>query len=254
MTWSTFLTSIRSSLQRSPRTGPVGFAILHHGATTNVQWMEDAMVSGSKQVSATVVVKDGRRTGIVDEDFRPWTSSSAYWDGRACTIECANESTNGWTISDASYESMALLLADWSKRYAFPLVRNGRKSTVFGHKELYTYFGDSYATACPGGMDVDRVVRRANEILAGPVPDEPKKKIPLWEKEDQENDMSLFLIAANDSEGRWGKPRIHYALVGPEYFVRFNTPDAANALAVRFGNAANVTYSEWEAFEKAAAK
>lgn len=162
--WSRFLTAIRESGQRSSRTGPIRYVILHHGATTSDEVMISMMVSGSRQVSAQAVVKDDRRTGVVPEEYRAWTSSSAYWDGHACTIECANESTNGWTISDASYESMAILLADWSTRYQFPLVRNGVNSTVFGHSELYRWFGDSYATACPGGMDIDRVVRRANEI------------------------------------------------------------------------------------------
>lgn len=168
MTWSKYLTAIRESQQRSSRNGAnIASVILHHGATTSDEVMIQMMVTGSRQVSASAVVKDGRRTGVVNEDYRPWTTASAYWDGRSMTIECANESTDGWTISDASYESLAILLADWSIRYNFPLIRNGRNSTVFGHKEIYTYFGDSYATACPGGMDVDRVVRRANEIKAG---------------------------------------------------------------------------------------
>lgn len=167
MTWSKYLTAIRQSLQRSSRNGAkIQSVILHHGATTNDELMIQMMVSGSREVSAQAVVKDGRRTGVVDEDYRAWTSASAYWDGRSNTIECANESTNGWTISDASYNSMAILLADWSIRYNFALIRNGRNSTVFGHRELYQFFGDSYATACPGGMDVDRVVREANAIKA----------------------------------------------------------------------------------------
>jgi hypothetical protein len=168
MTWSKWLTAIRPSYQYSSRNGSgIYSVVLHHGATTSDGVMIQMMVTGSRQVSATAVVKDGRRTGVVDEDYRPWTTASPYWDGRSMTIECANESTDGWTISEASYASLAILLADWSVRYGFPLIRNGRNSTVFGHREIYTYFGDSYATACPGGMDVDRVVRDANAILAG---------------------------------------------------------------------------------------
>ncbi len=198
MTWSRYFTAIRQSFQRSSRTGPIRYVILHHGATTSDEVMIQMMVSGSRQVSATGVVKDNRRTGVIDEDYRPWTSSSARWDGQACTIECANESTNGWTISDASYESMAILLADWSRRYGFPLRRAGVNSTVFGHGELYRWFGDSYATACPGGMDVDRVVNRANQLLSGtaggdfePLPAPKKKDIDM-----------LFLRVADDGNGK----------------------------------------------------
>lgn len=166
MTWSKLVTGIRESFQRSSRNGrKIDRIIIHHTATTNGEWVLDAMVSGSKQVSANYVPdKDGKLWGVVNEDFRAWTSSSASWDGRSITMECVNNSTDGWTISNASYEKIAQLLADISIRYNFPLTRDKQRSTVLGHKELYLYWGDSYATACPGGIDIDRIVRRANEI------------------------------------------------------------------------------------------
>lgn len=165
MVWSKLVTGIRESYQRSTRNAKIDRIIIHHTATTNGEWTLDAMVSGSKEVSANYVPdKDGKLWGVVPEEFRAWTSASSYWDGRAITMECVNNSTNGWTISEASYEKIAQLLADISIRYNFPLIRDKQRSTVLGHKELYLYWGDSYATACPGGIDVDRIVRRANEI------------------------------------------------------------------------------------------
>lgn len=199
--WSRFLTAIRESMQRSTRTGSIKYVILHHGATTSDGVMIQMMVSGSRQVSAQVVVKNERRTGVVPETLRAWTSASPFWDGQGLTIECANESTTGWTISAASYESMAILLADWSRRYGFPLRRNGRSSTVFGHRELYTYFGDSYATACPGGMDIDRVVRRANQILsATSAASGAATTIP---EEEQMADAGYYVIQAGGSNVWW---------------------------------------------------
>lgn len=168
MVWSKLTTGVRQSFQRSSRNGAkIDHIIIHHTATTNGEWVLDAMVSGSKQVSANYVPdKDGKLWGVVPEEFRAWTSSSAAWDGRSITMECVNNSTDGWTISDASYEKIAQLLADISIRYNFPLTRDKQRSTVLGHKELYLYWGDSYATACPGGIDIDRIVRRANQIKA----------------------------------------------------------------------------------------
>lgn len=177
--FSAVTNQVRTSAQRSSREGAtIDHIILHHCASTDGDGVVSMMVSGARQVSANyVVANDGRVIGVVDEGDRAWTSGSsddggrgAAWDRRSITFECANLSTDGWTISDASYESIARVCADVSRRYGFPLTRSGANSTVFGHRELYQYFNASYATACPGGMDIDRVVRRANEILAGVVP------------------------------------------------------------------------------------
>jgi hypothetical protein len=124
-------------------------------------------VSGSRQVSSHQVVKDKRIAGIVEEQFRAWSLSDAYWDSWGLTVECANESTDGWTISAASSESLAQLVANWAKRYGFWPQREGDPSnwTVYGHREIYAIFGGSYPTACPGGMDLDWITKRAQQIL-----------------------------------------------------------------------------------------
>lgn len=85
--------------------------------------------------------------------------------------------------------------------------------------------------------------------IATPAPAEVVN-IPLWVT-DERNTKVLFLIAANDAEGRWGKPAVHYALTGVGYWVEVKTIAAANNLALRFGNASNVTYEEWDNFKTA---
>jgi hypothetical protein len=173
------MTEIRRTSQQSGRTaGPLNMVILHHAAATSAEQVVSMMVSGSREVSAHAVVKDGRRIGVVDESDRAWSLSSAYWDSRAFTVECANESTDGWTISDASHESLAQLTADWARRYGFPIIRSGPRTswTLLGHREVYEIYGDSYATACPGGMDLDRIAARANQILSGAEPVKPPKR------------------------------------------------------------------------------
>jgi hypothetical protein len=164
VTFGKYVTRVAESWQRSSRPSSIRWAVLHHAATTNIDVVVDEMVSGSKEVSATNVIKDKQIVGVVPEEFRPWTTASPYWDGGGVTVECANESTNGWTISDASYQSLGLVVADWSARYNFPLNRSGAPSTwtLFGHGEIYKFFGDSYATACPGSMNLDRVLDIAN--------------------------------------------------------------------------------------------
>lgn len=166
MTFSGLTQTQRLSNQSSSRNGtPIDMVILHHSATTNVGSVLSMMQTGSRTVSANYVLgNDGHIYGVVPEELRAWTSGSpndggkgAQFDRRAITFECANLSTNGWTISDATYESLAGLLADFHRRYGVPLDRDH----VVGHRELYDRWHASYATACPGGMDIDRVVTMA---------------------------------------------------------------------------------------------
>lgn len=177
MTISPISTAYYPTSQSSARTVPPAVCVLHHGATTSVQAII-AMSQGAKEVSCHQAVKDDSRNALVLEERRAWSLSDAFWDSLAFTVECANESTNGWTISAASHESLARLVADWSTRYGFPIVRSGdpRTWTVIGHREVYTIHGGSYATACPGGMNLDWIAARAIELQSGTPEPEPTRK------------------------------------------------------------------------------
>lgn len=177
MSFSGLTNQVRSSGQRSSRQGSgIDMFLLHHQASTNDDGTIAMMVSGSKEVSANYTVSnEGRITGVVDEEDRAWTSGSssdggkgAGYDRRAITLEIENESgAPGWAISPAAHESVARLLADLHQRRGIPLTRDN----VLGHRELYTRYGASYPTACPGVLNMDWVVNRAREILGkGPAP------------------------------------------------------------------------------------
>lgn len=194
MTYTPLATQISPSAQHSARTaGPVNMIILHHGATTSADQIVSMMVSESREVSAHCVVKDDRIIAVVPEEQRAWSLADAYWDSRAFTVETANESTNGWTISAASHESLARLAADWAKRYGFPIIRSGNvpaeQWTLIGHREVNSIHGGSYSTACPGGMNLDWIAARANQILneggVTPTPPKPKEiKVQSYHVED----------------------------------------------------------------------
>lgn len=150
--------------------------VLHHQATTNDDATLAMMTSGSRTVSSTVTVSNlGRITGVVEEEDTPYTNGNQAWNRRSFTAEIANLSADGWTISDASYGALARWMADVSTRWGITLSR----STAFGHRELYTKFGAGYATACPGALDLDRVIAEANVIKEEimPISDEDRKKI-----------------------------------------------------------------------------
>lgn len=134
--------------------------VLHHTASTSGHGngVVNMMVSGSRQVSAHYVVgSDAWVWCVVDEDYRAWSLSSANADGRSIVMECVNSTgAPSWLQSAASEEKIAQLVADICTRYNLPINRN----TVVGHREV----SESYPTACPGGMDLNKIVARAAQI------------------------------------------------------------------------------------------
>lgn len=156
--------------QFSNRGRGVDMFIVHHAATTSESAVLSMMSTGSRQVSANYVVNGKSIIGVVPEEFRAWTSGSAQFDGRAITVETVNDRVGqtdmSWTISEDSYQSLANLIADSSTRYGFPLDRDH----VVGHRELYSRWGAGYSTACPSGINLDRLVEMAKEYQKGGTP------------------------------------------------------------------------------------
>lgn len=152
----------KSLRQNVPRKG----VCLHHGALTSFDYLRQ-LAMGAKQVSATNIIKDLLNEQMMTDEFRAWSLSSAWGDSSFRTVETCNESTSGWTISDASHWTLARMVAYWAQRDGFWPHRDGDKRTwtVLGHREVYEIYGESYATACPGGMDLNLVTSRAQEIL-----------------------------------------------------------------------------------------
>lgn len=169
VTHSALTNQIRLSSQNSSRNGTkIDTFLVHHQAGTNDDATINAMVSGSKEVSANYTISnEGRLTLVVDEDFRAWTSGSstdggrgAQWDRRSITVEIENETgAPAWLISDAAVETAAKLLVDLRDRYGV--------AQVYGHRDLWNLFQASYATFCPGPETVGRIVARANELANG---------------------------------------------------------------------------------------
>lgn len=155
-------TAIYDTPQKSPRTSGVDFIVLHHAALTDLDALIRLMM-GAKQVSAHLAVKDENIASMMDEDYRAWSMSDAPWDSKSLTVETCNSAgaAEGWPISEASYRSLAAVVADWCARHGIPCTRDH----VIGHGEVNSRFGGSYSTACPGGIDLDRVVTDARTIL-----------------------------------------------------------------------------------------
>jgi hypothetical protein len=100
--------------------------------------------------SAHDVVTAGHVYTIVDPDNIAW--HAGVWSGNVKSIGIETDPD----LQDGTYETLAELVADYWRVYGrLPLVR---------HR-------DWKATACPGPLDVARVLRRANELWRNP----PKK-------------------------------------------------------------------------------
>lgn len=157
MGFSPLANKTTDTFQKSSRNGQrADFFGVHHAASTSHQGVVNMMTSGPRQVSAHYVVSDIIE-GVVDENYRAWSLGSSYWDSRMVTVETINNSTNGWTVSDKTFDNLARLIADWAKRYNRPITDD----TVLTHQEVYARFGESYPTACPGDLQ-----RRKPELLA----------------------------------------------------------------------------------------
>ena len=99
---------------------------------------------------------------------------------RSIGIEHLNETgAPTWTIAEDTYKRSAELIADICKRYGIPCDR----SHIIKHSEVYS-------TACPGGIDIDKLVRMANDFL--------NRKVETKKEERKEED-DMFTISA---EGR----------------------------------------------------
>jgi N-acetyl-anhydromuramyl-L-alanine amidase AmpD len=248
VTHSTLTTSIRLSDQSSPRNGAtIDTYLIHHLAGTNADGAVDAMISGADGGSANyVITNEGDIILVVDETLRAWASGSpddggkgAAWDRRSITVEIENETAHpDWRISDAALNAAAALLADLRTRYPI--------ANVLGHRDLHTaeYGWASYSTYCPGPNTVATILDREHPATVEPTP------VPLWERIERESDM--FLLKINDGANRYGGGTIYALTNAEDRWVEFRTEEAANTLAERFGDAANVTYAEWDAFKLAA--
>ena len=108
--------------------------------------------------SAHTYIRDSEIVGAVSEERRAWTTGgtpqggkSGRWaDFRAITIEVSNnkigdrKSGKGWTISDASYKSLVIYMADVCRRYGInPHYDGTQTGTICMHKQFAK-------TGCPG--------------------------------------------------------------------------------------------------------
>lgn len=138
----------------------------------------------SRQASSNYGIGADARVGLyVPESSRAWTSGSKENDQRAVTIECADEASYPYRLSDAVYARLIELCVDICRR-------NGKKKLLwFGDKEkslsydlqpdemLLTVHRWFQATQCPGQWLMEHMADLAEkvtkELNSGVAPTQP---------------------------------------------------------------------------------
>jgi hypothetical protein len=122
-------------------------------------------LSGSRGAPTTsYVVQDKNLVSMVPEDCAPWTNGRWKSNLHSITFEMVNaggSASSGFLPpSDETCETVAHAMARACMRWNMA-VELEYGINVFGHKDV-----SKSATACPGGLDVKKIVARANEIMA----------------------------------------------------------------------------------------
>lgn len=106
---------------------------------------------------------NGSITQWIPENVTCYHANNYLVNQRSVGIEHEDMGNGQAVRPDALYEASARLVADIARANNIPLDREHVKK----HNEIS-------ATACPGSLDVDRILRRAKELLV-PTPEEEKE-------------------------------------------------------------------------------
>lgn len=157
--------------------GVIDIITIHHMAgNCSIEGLGEDFARDERDGSSTYGVgTDGRIAMYVEEQNRPWTSSSRANDYRAITIEVANDGGKpDWHVSDAAIASTIRLIVDICER-------NGKTSIIYdeswrpdkdmpGNNVMMLTRHDWYAnTTCPGPYLSDKfeyIVEKVNAELA----------------------------------------------------------------------------------------
>ena len=131
--------------------------IIHHmAAKWTAKQCCDYFANTDKQVSSNYTIGYDGSIGLsVAEKDRAWTTGSNTVDKDAITIECSNDDTKKYTVSDKTLKALISLIVDICKRNGITKLTKG--TNLFGHR-------DFAATACPGDYLYGKLEYIASEV------------------------------------------------------------------------------------------
>lgn len=157
--YSDLITSANPNVMNSsPRTDSIDLIVIHHNATTNKDIAMNTWIAGGPaNSSAHYEITDNEIIGCVGENFVAWHSGEWNSNKRSIGLEHLNSTgAPEWGVSEATLRQSAKLIADICNRYGLPINSN----TIQPHRNFVP-------TACPGGIDVDKLIRYAQEAAGG---------------------------------------------------------------------------------------
>lgn len=113
---------------------------------------------------------------------------------RSIGIEHEDQGNNQIDRPDALYESSAKLLADLSVAYSIPLDRDHVKL----HNEII-------ATACPGNLDVDRIIARAKQLI------QPAEE-PLHDYQIKPSVFTAMVTKSTEYDALWAELKLDQSI------------------------------------------
>lgn len=130
--------------------------VIHHNANVNdvvPQVWQSRASSAHYQVTPNAVRQ------CVDENNTAWHAGNWAMNLRSIGIEHLNSTgAPSWQVAPETIERSAHLVADICQRYGIPCDRQH----IIKHSEV------PRSTACPGGLDIDKLVNSARELMGQP--------------------------------------------------------------------------------------
>ena len=127
--------------------------IVVHWIVGTLEAADAVFKNGAKQVSAHYGIGDKEVHQYIKDDDIAYHAGNITVNRQSIGIE--HEGGPELPISEETYRTSSLLIADLCRKYAIPADR----THIIGHREVK-------ATACPGTLDIDRLVGMIGAILA----------------------------------------------------------------------------------------
>ena len=159
-----FATTTDYSSRNGARITSIGH---HHAASTSLEGTLLQFQPGGREVSPNYCIEGRNIVLVVPEEYRAWTSADAWADGQSITYEIINSTASpDWRFTAETIASVVALDIDICRRYG--VTPKWGLPGMWQHKNLWEWFGRSYATACAGpSFPQEHIVTAVSAGLAG---------------------------------------------------------------------------------------
>jgi N-acetyl-anhydromuramyl-L-alanine amidase AmpD len=176
--------SSRNNYEKGRGNERIELIVLHWSSAESLALTDNKFVDPSRLASAHYAIENTEIHQYVKDEDTAFHSGSMSADKRSIGIICIGGPN--MPITDATYQTLALLLEEIMRKNRLPIDRDHIK----GHKEITTGF-------CPGSLDIDRVIEDTRKLSPQSVMDRLRK-----EKDDAIDAMNEKKKIADTAEAR----------------------------------------------------